>query len=130
MKLACPDLIEDPATAKAVSTITTAMNHYPHLVGGRGKVDSIMLEDDNLIAKGGFKGVFAFSLRKERLGVAFKVADGSEEEWGLIALGILEQLGYSNQNTIQRLRDTFSTDISNDEGWSVGHVESVFTLNQ
>lgn len=128
MKLACPDLIEDPATAKAVSTITSAMNHYPHLVGGSGKVDSIMLEDDNLIAKGGFKGVFAFSLRKERLGVAFKVADGSEEEWRLIALGILEQLGYSNQNTIQQLRDTFSTDIRNDEGWTVGNVESVFTL--
>ncbi|MNO62201.1 L-asparaginase II [compost metagenome] len=130
MKLACPDLIEDSATARAVTTITSAMNHYPHLVGGRGKVDSIMLEDDNLIAKGGFKGVFAFSLRKERLGVAFKVADGSEEEWGLIALGILEQLGYSNPNTLQQLRDTFSTEINNDEGWSVGHVESVFNLNQ
>ncbi|MMZ62726.1 L-asparaginase II [compost metagenome] len=69
-------------------------------------------------------------MRKERLGVAFKVADGSEEEWGLIALGILEQLGYSNPNTLQQLRDTFSTEINNDEGWSVGHVESVFNLNQ
>ncbi|MNZ51431.1 L-asparaginase II [compost metagenome] len=90
----------------------------------------MMLEDHNLIAKGGFKGVFAFSLRKERLGVAFKVTDGSEEEWGRIALGILEQLGYSNQNTLQQLRDKFSTDIVNDEGWTVGHVESVFTLGQ
>lgn len=128
MRLACPDLIEDPNTAKAVSTITSAMNHYPYLVSGSGKVDSIMLEDDNLVAKGGFKGVYAFSLRKERLGVAFKVADGSEEEWGLIALGILEQLGYDNQRTLKRMRDAFSTEITNDEGWTVGNVESVFKL--
>ncbi|MNI70684.1 L-asparaginase II [compost metagenome] len=87
-----------------------------------------MLEDDNLVAKGGFKGVYAFSLRKERLGVAFKVADGSEEEWGLIALGILEQLGYDNQQTLKRMRDAFSTEITNDEGWTVGNVESVFKL--
>lgn len=129
MKLSCPDLIEDAETANAVSIITSAMNHYPLLVSGSGKVDSIMLADDNIVAKGGFKGVYAFSLRKERVGVAFKVMDGSEEEWGLIALRILEQLGYNNQNTLQQLRDTFAKEIYNDEGWVVGSVESVFQLS-
>lgn len=129
MKLSCPDLIEDAETAKAVSIITTAMNHYPLLVSGNGKIDSIMLADDNILAKGGFKGVYAFSLRKERVGVAFKLMDGSEEEWGLIVLSILEQLGYSNQNTLQQLRDTFSTVIYNDAGCAVETVNSVFRLS-
>lgn len=129
MKLSCPDLIEEAETAKAISIITSAMNHNPLLVSGRGKVDSIMLADDNVVAKGGFKGVYAFSLRKERVGVALKVMDGSEEEWGLIVLRILEQLGYHNENTLQQLRDTFTTEIYNDEGWAVGSMESVFQLS-
>lgn len=129
MKLSCPDLIEDAETAKAVSTITAAMSRYPLLVSGSGKIDPILLADDNIVAKGGFKGVYAFSLRKERVGVAFKLMDGSEEEWGLITLSILEQLGYNNQNTLKQLRDTFTTEIYNDAGQKVGLVESVFQLS-
>lgn len=130
MKLACPDKIADQATAKAVGTITAAMNQYPHLVAGRGKVDSIILEDPNIIAKGGFKGVYAFALRKERLGITFKVSDGSEEEWGMIVLEILQQLGYENQETIQKLREVFSTPITNDAGREVGHATASFSLEE
>lgn len=128
VKLACPDLIKDPATAQAVTTITNAMNSYPHLVAGTGIVDSILLEDSNIVAKGGFKGVYAFALRKERLAITFKVLDGSEEEWGMIALAILEQLGYENEETLRKLRSAFPITITNDEGWNVGSSETVFTL--
>jgi L-asparaginase II len=128
MKLACPDQIADAATAQAVITITEAMNQHPRLVAGQGKVDSILLEDGNIVAKGGFKGVYAFSLREERLGITFKVSDGSEEEWGLIVLSILQQLGYKNTATIEKLQRAFGGPITNDAGVEVGQAVTSFKL--
>lgn len=128
MKLACPDRIEDPQTAEAARSIAAAMNKHPEMVGGSGRIDTLLLEDDNIVAKGGFKGVYAFSLRKERLGIAFKIMDGSEEEWGLIVQEILRQLGYQNTETLQRLKESFGGIIHNDEGWEVGSSEAAFVL--
>ncbi|SEB27894.1 asparaginase [Paenibacillus sp. 276b] len=129
LKLACPDLIEDPSTRSAVETITGAMNEYPLMVGGTQRVDSVLLEDSNIVAKGGFKGVFGFALKKERLGITFKVLDGSEEEWAYIAQSILEQIGYSNQKTIERLAEVYPPDIRNDAGKVVGRAEIEFKLH-
>ncbi|MDU4697415.1 MULTISPECIES: asparaginase [Paenibacillus] len=130
LKLACPDLIEDPATSEAARVITGAMNHHPLLVAGTGRIDSILLGDSNIVAKGGFKGVYAFALRRERVGVTFKIQDGSEEEWGMIALSVLEQLGYENEETLRKLREAFPSSILNDEGWQVGHAETAFQLER
>lgn len=129
LKLACPDLIEDPSTRSAVETITGAMNEYPVMVGGTQRVDSVLLEDSNIVAKGGFKGVFGFALKKERLGITFKVLDGSEEEWAYIAQSILEQIGYSNRKTIERLAEVYPPDIRNDAGKVVGRAEIEFKLH-
>ncbi|MNJ52269.1 L-asparaginase II [compost metagenome] len=104
------------------------MNARPELVGGSGRIDSALLEDDNIIAKGGFKGVYGFSLKRERLGIALKVSDGSEEEWGRIVLDILKQLGYSNQELLIKLEEQFPARILNDEGNVVGQTKTVFTL--
>ncbi|WP_405153931.1 asparaginase [Paenibacillus sp. FSL K6-0108] len=128
LKLACPDLIEDLSTRSAVETITGAMNEYPLMVGGTQRVDSVLLEDSNIVAKGGFKGVFGFALKKERLGITFKVLDGSEEEWALIAQSILEQIGYSNRKTIERLAEVYPPDIRNDAGKVVGRADTEFKL--
>ncbi|MDQ0173170.1 asparaginase [Paenibacillus tundrae] len=128
LKLACPDLIKDASTRRAVETITAAMNEFPLMVGGTHRVDSVLLEDDNIVAKGGFKGVFGFALKKERLGITFKILDGSEEEWAWIAQSILEQIGYTNRATIARLREIYPPDIRNDAGTIVGRAESEFIL--
>ncbi|QOS81097.1 asparaginase [Paenibacillus sp. JNUCC31] len=129
LKLACPDLIEDSSTRAAVETITAAMHEYPLMVGGTGRVDSVLLEDSNIVAKGGFKGVFGFALKKERLGISFKVLDGSEEEWAWIAQSILEQIGYNNRKTIERLAEVYPPDIRNDAGKVVGRADSEFKLH-
>ncbi|QWU15497.1 asparaginase [Paenibacillus sophorae] len=128
LKLACPELIEDKATREAVKVITSAMHAHPEMVAGHGRLDSLLLEDENIVSKGGFKGVYCFGLRNERLGFAFKILDGSEEEWGLIVRGILEQIGYSNRSTLSKLAAAFTGYIENDEGTRVGHAETVFKL--
>ncbi|MFB4321324.1 asparaginase [Priestia sp. BR_2] len=128
MKLACPDLIEDEPTRKAVMQITKAMHAAPYMVAGKHKVDTLLLEDPNIVAKGGFKGVYCFGLKKERLGISFKISDGSEEEWGWIAESILEQIGYGSKATIERLKAAYPKDLYNDEGLRVGRVETGFKL--
>ncbi|NMO97291.1 asparaginase [Paenibacillus lemnae] len=130
MKLACPDLIRDESIRDAVRKITGAMNRHPHLVGGKGRVDTLLLQDENIVAKGGFKGIFGLALKKERLGIVFKVLDGSEEEWAYITASILEQIGYSNKRLIESLREAYSSDLYNDSGQKVGSVKTVFTLDK
>lgn len=129
MKLACPDRIEDEPTRRAVEKITQTMNSHPFMVAGSGRVDTLLLQDNNIVAKGGFKGVYCFGLKKERLGIAFKVLDGSEEEWGYIAESILDQLGYDNRATIDSLKKAYTKNLYNDGGHLVGRVETAFTLN-
>lgn len=128
LKLSCPELIEDTATREAVKAITSAMHAHPEMVAGHGRLDSLLLEDGNIIAKGGFKGVYCFGLKEERLGFAFKILDGSEEEWGLIVKAILEQVGYQNRATVRKLAAAFPGAIKNDENMTVGHAETVFQL--
>ncbi|MGG3506044.1 asparaginase [Paenibacillus lautus] len=128
MKLASPELIEHEPTQRAVIRITEAMHASPYMVAGNHKVDTLLLEDDNIVAKGGFKGVYCLGLKKERLGISFKIADGSEEEWGWVAESILEQIGYNNKTTIDRLKAAYPKDLYNDEGLKVGRVETAFKL--
>lgn len=73
--------------------------------------------------------MFGFALKKERLGITFKVLDGSEEEWANIAQSILEQIGYSNRKTIERLAELYPPDIRNDAGKIVGRAEIEFKLH-
>ncbi|CAH0119196.1 asparaginase [Paenibacillus sp. CECT 9249] len=128
LKLACPETIADAETREAVVRITKAMHAYPELVGGTGRIDSTLLEDPNIIAKGGFKGIFGFSLRNERLGFAFKVLDGSDEEAARIAVSILEQIQYANKSTIERIYERFPPEIRNDAGDAVGISKAAFRL--
>ncbi|MBC6971470.1 asparaginase [Bacillus sp. Xin] len=87
-----------------------------------------MLEDSNIVAKGGAKGVYCFGLREEKLGFALKVLDGSEDVWPNIVASILEQIQYTNKETIARLRVLRPTIMKNDGGIEVGAVREVFTI--
>lgn len=128
VKLACPELIQDKPTRRAAERIRRAMQANPLLIGGTNRIDSVMMEDENIIAKGGFKGIFAFGLREEGLGFAFKVADGSDEEWANIVESILEQIGYQNEATIARIHRQFPKTIMNDNGHIAGEQKTVFRL--
>ncbi|MEK3779882.1 asparaginase [Paenibacillus sp. FSL R5-0810] len=130
LKLACPDLIQDPETAEAAARIAKVMNEYPDIIADTKFVCSALLKDDNLTAKGGAKGVYGIGLRKERLAISLKVSDGSEQVWPCIIATILERLGYSNQATIDRLYELVPNEILNDGGTLVGERRAVFEWNK
>lgn len=128
MRMACPELIEDKAISEAVVKISNYMNENHEMVSNTNLLCSVLLEDKNIIAKGGAKGVYCFGLKQEGLGIAIKIMDGSEDEWPFIVASILEQINYSNKATIKRLHDIFTMEIKNDNNKIVGMSKTVFTL--
>lgn len=130
LKLACPDLIQDISLQQAVRNLTSVMNEYPLMVASEQFICSVLLEDANIVAKGGAQGVYCFGLKKERLGFALKVLNGSEDVWPNIVASILEQIGYTNKLTIRRLRELKPSIIRNDAGVEVGTVIERFSLTE
>ncbi|WP_256759297.1 asparaginase [Cohnella sp. WQ 127256] len=128
LKLACPDLIEDKQLKQAVEKVTALMNTYPKMISADYLICPNLLMDDNIVAKGGAKGIYCFALKKERLAFALKVVDGSEDEWPIAVASILEQIGYPNKDTIARMYKIGSPEIRNDNGLVIGENRSVFTL--
>ncbi|NEW08346.1 asparaginase [Paenibacillus sp. SYP-B3998] len=128
LKLACPETIDDLDIRSAVIKITGLMNANFEMIAGSNRICSSLLMDPNIVAKGGAKGVYCFGLKKEKLGFALKVMDGSEDEWPLITASILEQIGYSNQSTIDRMYQLSPTEIKNDNHKTIGTNKAVFTL--
>lgn len=126
MKLACPDLIADAPTREAATAIAKLMNEHPLMIADTKFVCSTLLEDDNLVAKGGAKGVYGIGLRKERLGISLKISDGAEHVWPCVIASILERLDYGNRETIERLYALVPNEIVNDGGTAVGERRAVF----
>ncbi|MFD2118117.1 asparaginase [Paenibacillus yanchengensis] len=128
LKMACPDVIEDSNTRAAVEKMTKLMNEHYEMVAGTNMICSALLRDDNLVAKGGAKGVYAIGLRHERMAIALKVMDGSEEKWPMIVASILEQIGYEGTDTIERLYQLCPKQFMNGNDTIVGENRPVFTL--
>ncbi|WP_099352589.1 asparaginase [Fredinandcohnia onubensis] len=128
LKLACPDLIVSPNLKEAVKQMTSIMNEHPRMVASNQFICTTLLEDTNIVAKGGAQGVYCFGLKKEKIGFALKVANGSEDVWPNIVAAILEQINYSNKETINRLKALKPSLIKNDSGVEVGSIREAFTL--
>lgn len=128
LKLACPDLIKDSDLQKAVTTMTRIMNEHPRIIASENFICSVLLQDNNIIAKGGAQGVYCFGLKNERTGFALKVLNGSEDVWPVVVASILEQIGYENKKTITRLRALKPSIIKNDAGVEVGGINERFLL--
>lgn len=108
--------------------MAAAMNAYPELVEGRGRLASLLLEDSNIVAKSGAHGVFAFGLRKERLGVSLAVADGTEVAWSYIVKAILKQIGGASSETMEKLDRAYPDEFLNDAKELAGSWEPAFQL--
>ncbi|WP_062108139.1 asparaginase [Bacillus niameyensis] len=128
LKLACPDLIEDEAIRNAVVKMVKVMNEHPDIVASEHFVCSVLLRDENIVAKGGAQGVYCFGLKRERIAFALKVLSGSEAVWPNILASILEQINYSNKSTINALQELRPAIVKNDAGIEVGQVQTAFSL--
>ncbi len=124
--LAHPEAIADEALQRAAATYIPRMHRYPHMVRGTGYLCTILNGDENIVAKCGANGVYAFGLKKERIGVAFKLIDGTDKPWALIAREVLRGLGALTPETEARLASLHPDIILNDNGTEVGRCETGF----
>ncbi|TQS71251.1 asparaginase [Ornithinibacillus gellani] len=123
LKFAAPDLIADEKTQTAVKKIGKAMHAHPEIVASHDFICTALLEDPNIIAKGGAQGVYCLSLIKERISIALKVLSGSELVWPVLVAEILRKLNYDNEATMERLLAIRSKAILNDSGKPIGETK-------
>lgn len=128
MRLANPELLDDEKYASAVSRAGKLMNAHPEMIASHDFVCTVLLNDPNLVAKGGAKGVYGIGLRDEKIGIALKVMDGSEDVWPQIIAKILEDLDYKNKATIEALNELSPKQLTNDGNLIVGERKTVFNI--
>jgi len=126
LMLASPEIIREPALARAARRNLDAIHAAPAMVGGFNHFSEILCADLNLIAKDGALGVLLIGLRAERLGIAIRVVDGSHGLLPLLALSALRQLHYANSDTLSAIAARYPKHIVNDNGHVVGHIEIPF----
>lgn len=126
--LACIDTIKDDKLADAAARFIPLFNKYPRMIRGTGFICSLINTDPNIIAKGGAAGVYGIGLKKERIGISIKLADGTENTWPIIISEIFRQIGYNNLYTMEILRKLHDGIIYNDLKYPIGHCETVFKL--
>lgn len=126
LKFALPYLLDNDQTANAVVNISTVMNSHPEIVASHNFICSALLEDKNIIAKGGAQGVYCLALKEEKLSIALKVLSGTELLWPILVAEALIKIGYRNQETINRLMEIRTKDILNDDGHAIGNTKILF----
>lgn len=128
-KLVCPEHITNENIAIAVKENLEGIHAYPHMISGKNNVCSIICKAPNLFAKGGAMGVYAMGVRSLGLGIVFKVLDGSQDEFAIIAAAVLEQLGVE-PDIVAELKGLNPATIKNDNKVVVGEKQIAFTLSR
>lgn len=128
--LACIDTIQDDVLQDAAHRFIPRIHEYPHMMRGTGYLCSLINHDANIIAKGGANSVYGIGLKKERIGISFKIKDGTEAVWPLIIREIFRQIGYYNADTDKMLVSLNNGVTVNNNDTPVGEVKTVFTLEK
>jgi L-asparaginase II len=124
--LACIDTITDDSLREAAARYVPLIHTYSRMMRGTGLLCSLINDDANIIGKGGAAGAYGFGMKAERRGAALKIQDGTEAAWPLLIRGLLEQMGYQNQDTLAMLERLNSGRILNSNDAEVGYSELLF----
>lgn len=128
LRLSQPHLLEKSVWREKAAMLDACMHAYPRYINKEDYICTCMNKDANILAKGGAQGVYCFALRNCKKAVAFKIEDGSEEEWQLIVWSILQQLGYGESIAADNMLRLRPFDIINATGHAVGSYRPVFQL--
>jgi len=127
--LACPEYIKDDALQRAAIDNVARIQRHPEMIRGEGFPCTIMNRDPNIIAKGGANGVYCFGLKKQKLGVAFKLIDGTEAAWPFMLKEILKAVDALTPEHEKRLDSLHPTFFVNDNGKIVGERRSEINIS-
>lgn len=115
----------DERESDAVSTLINAMASSPEMVAGCGRFTTRLIEvtEGRVIGKEGADGFYAAAVRAPTpLGVALKIADGSELCRDGVVLEILHQLGAISKSELEDLGRFYRPLLINRAGDAVGEI--------
>ena len=127
-----PDSFSDDVK-RACSRIVSAMTYYPELIGGRERLDTMVMQaaPGAVISKVGAEGVWLCGVLPSKkyptgLAIALKVEDGDDKRARpVVAVELLRRLGLLRHND---LPDASPMQLRNRRGDVVGRVEGNFIL--
>lgn len=104
--------------------ILSAVRHFPHLLGGTERFDTVLLEETNgaVFSKVGAEGVHSVMVPEAGLGIAIKVEDGALRAQHCAVLQILVRLDVLQDPLPPRLAEWMVKPIRNTRGEIVGEV--------
>jgi len=110
--------------AAAARTVIAVMAAHPDMVSEPGSFNTELLAalGPNITAKGGAEGVFCLGLAPRGVGVAVKIADGSNRALPAVVLAVLRQLEAIPDEASQALKGFLTPEIRNCHGDVVGQV--------
>jgi len=117
------------AMDKKFHAIRSAMSHYPELIGGSGRVDTVLMQvtQARLIAKVGADGVLCVANTQNGQGFALKIGDGSAEIRNFAVIKLLIDWGWLSEQEAEdaRLKQHFGTKRLNSQGKVIGETQLV-----
>ena len=128
LHMANPQMLENSVLREKTAVLARLMHENSRYINKEDYICTCMNEDPNILAKGGAQGVYCFSIKDRKQAVAFKISDGSEEEWQLVVWSVLEQLGCGGSIAARRMLDLRPFEIVNATGCAVGRYQPVFEL--
>lgn len=112
--------------AQAIYRLHEAIINEPLYIAGHGSVVSELNEvtKGSVLAKTGAEGVITAALPKRGLGIALKIADGSNRARSVALLAILDYLDVLSDDEKHKLQAHISPTIINSRGLAVGEIRT------
>ena len=110
--------------AQAIYRLHEAITNEPLYVAGHGTVVSELnnVTKGAVLAKTGAEGIVTAALPEQGLGIALKIADGSERARSVALLAILDHLNILSDEEKQQLESHITPTIVNSRGLTVGEI--------
>jgi len=111
---------------KAIYRLHKAITNEPLYVAGHGTVVTELNDVTNgaVLAKSGAEGILTAALPMRGLGIAVKIADGSERARSVALLAILDHLDALSNEEKQKLASHITPTIVNSRGITVGKIRA------
>jgi L-asparaginase II len=122
-RFAKPEDLSD-CRAQAIYRLHEAITNEPLYIAGHGSVVSELNEvtKGSVLAKTGAEGVLIAALPERGLGIALKIADGSNRARSVALLAILDYLGMLSEEEKQQLQAHIAPTLVNSRGLAVGEI--------
>lgn len=127
-RLGAPEKGQWGEAETAVRTIRDAMSAYPEVVGGTGRMDTLVSQvtKGRIIAKIGADAVYCLVAKEQGIGAAFKIEDGSYAAINPVVIGVLKRLELITAAEHAALLAKFPPVLKNHRGDIIGTVETMF----